>query len=79
MPRYTHPDDDTVYACPECDSAPPHRREHKGGRNATEGTGDEVVCYECHWSGSTDDVVSRPPKPGGGQGRPPKAILERLE
>lgn len=42
--RYLHPDDDMVYACPECDYVPINRRKQD---NTVVAKGYEFVCYQC--------------------------------
>jgi predicted RNA-binding Zn-ribbon protein involved in translation (DUF1610 family) len=64
MPRHIHPEDDRVFACPECDGAGEvYRRTHA--------TRDYDHDFKCHKCGHVfDDAVERPakasPVPAGG-------------
>lgn len=62
MPRHTHPDDDMVYACPECDTAPVYRRVRK---NVEFDADKEFACHACSTGFDEDDIVERPTKTGG--------------
>lgn len=86
VPRLTHPHEDTVYACPECDSANDlYRRENEGGRNACLGRGHPCVCYDC--GASFDTPNTRPPKENpvrsasvtDGMHNVPEHIVEKIE
>lgn len=68
MPRQVHPDDDRVYACPECDNVPVYERT---GTNIHSGyKGGTYACYDC--GGVFDDPVERERHNGG-----TKTALER--
>jgi predicted RNA-binding Zn-ribbon protein involved in translation (DUF1610 family) len=73
--RLTHPEEGTVFACPNCENSDVYRRQQNGGHNATVGeNGQPIACYECGWAGSESDLDERPPKSPAVGGRAPKAL-----
>lgn len=60
MPRYRHPDDDTVFACPECDRSPIYKRVQD---NTVYDRDKEFVCYDCQVG--FDEPVERKAKTNG--------------
>lgn len=58
MARHTHPDDDRVYACPECDAAGGiYRRTHQN-----KDFDDPLRCHKCGHTFDDDAVVDRKSK-----------------
>lgn len=70
MPRKVHPDDDRVYACPECDHAGT-LYERVGRGNASVGDTDATfLCEECgHTFNECVERERHPPNGGRGQAR----------
>lgn len=62
MPRYTHPDDDKVYACPECDSSEIRKRDHRFGVSVAPGK--TFACGDCKFG--FEEPVERDDKKGQG-------------
>lgn len=56
-PRFTHPDEDLVYACPDCDQAGDVYRRVQD--NTCVGGDHEFVCHKCGTGFEREDIVER--------------------